>query len=174
MNDSKEHFQTFSDNRLIEIVRNAKQFGYDDKIRNAALQVLAERGISEEDLQLTGNLSNYKFDYARTVYNSYVADSATAFFSYAAFLVFKVIIIFHLVNIDPSGWFALVLGPVLFILFLLFLVKSFMDHLNFYKAIGRELGLGDQIIFFIIGMPLYVFMYFFYKKQMREEMRMIN
>ena len=68
MNANKDYFQTFSDNRLIEIVKNASQFGYDDNIRSTALDVLKERGITEEDLQLTGNLSNYKYDYSRSLY----------------------------------------------------------------------------------------------------------
>ncbi|MDP4262301.1 MAG: hypothetical protein Q8941_07195 [Bacteroidota bacterium] len=174
MNDNTGRFATFSDSRLIEIVRNAKQFGYDDQTRSDALRVLKERGITEEDLQLTGNLTNYKYDYARTLYNSYVGNSRFAFFSYSALLIFKAVTVFHLIDINTSGVFYTLCNMALFVLFLVALILSFLNHVNFYKAIGKEPGLGDQVIFFIIGMPFYIFMYFFYKKQMREEMKMVQ
>ena len=170
MEDNTKHFETFSDNRLIEIVKNAKQFGYDDKIRNVALQVLKERGITEEDLRLTGNLTNYKYDYTRTLYSSYVINSRIAFVSYSALAILETIASFHLVDIDQFGLFPL----LLLIVFFISLIRSFFDHINFYKSLGKELGWGDQIIFFIIGMPFYIFMYFFYKSQMKEEMRMVQ
>jgi hypothetical protein len=174
MNVLKEHFQTFSDNRLIEVVRNAKQFGYDDSIRNAALQILKERNITEEDLQLTGNLTNYKYDYTRSLYNSYIINSRIAFLSYGAFVIFQTITIFHFIDINQSGMFYLLFSLALLLLFFVSLVRSFFDHMNFYKSIEKELGVGDQIIFFIIGMPFYIFMYFFYKSQMKEEMQMVQ
>ena len=174
MDDHTRQFHTFSDNRLIEIVKNAKQFGYDDNTRNAALRVLKERGITEEDLQLTGNLSNYKYDYTRNIYNSYISDSRIAFISWIAFLIYKFLAIFHFVDVDPSGTFNLIFELALILLFLVFLTLSFVDHMNFYRSVDKQLGLGDQLVYFIVGMPLYIFMYFFYKSQMKEELRMID
>ncbi|MFI5130850.1 MAG: hypothetical protein ACHQFX_12690 [Chitinophagales bacterium] len=172
--DKTNHFQTFSDTRLIEIVRNARQFGYDETIRNAALRVLKERGISEQDLQLTGNLNNYKYDYTRNLFISYIANSRIAFVCYIALIIYKGLTIFHIVDVDPSGAFNLLFELGLFLLFLLFLTMSFVDHMNFYRSIDKRLGTGDQIIYFLVGMPLYIFMYFFYKSQMKEEMLMVH
>jgi len=174
MEDKTKNFETFSDSRLIEIVKNAKQFGYDEHTRNAALQVLKGRGITEEDLQLTGNLNNYKYDYTRKLFNSYISNSRIAFISYTVLLIYKGVSIFHIVDVDQSGVFHLLFELGLFLLFLLFLTMSFVDHMNFYRSIDKQLGTGDQIIYFIIGMPFYVFMYFFYKSQMKEEMLMVQ
>lgn len=174
MQDKKTLFQTFSDARLIEVVKNARQFGYDDNIRNIALEVLKERDISESDLELTGNLTNHKFDYANDLFRSYDVTSKIAFIAYFIALFLKAIDIFHLFGIDePSGLFYIVYWLIL-IIFLAALTKSFFDHLNFYKSIGKELGTGDQIIFFVLGMPFYIVMFFFYKSRMKEEMLMIK
>ncbi|SRR5258706_1742597 len=174
MEDKTNNFQTFSDSRLIEIVKNAKQFGYDDQTRNAALQVLKERGITEQDLQLTGNLNNYKYDYTRKLFNSYISNSRMAFVSYTVLIIYKGLTIFHILDVNPSGLFHLIFELGLFIVFLLFLSMSFADHMNFYRSIDKQLGTGDQIIYFIIGMPFYIFMYFFYKSQMKEEMLIVQ
>ena len=174
MQDKKALFQTFSDARLIEVVKNAKQFGYDDNIRNIALEVLKERDISENDLYLTGNLSNHKFDHSRDLFRSYEIASKISFIAYFVSLLFYAISVFHLFGIDEPGVFLSILYWLSFIIFLIALTKSFFDHSNFYKSVGKELGSGDQIIFFVVGMPFYIFMYFFYKSRMKEELLMIK
>ena len=77
-------------------------------------------------------------------------------------------------DIDQSGLFSLLFSLALLLLFFVSLIRSFLDYNNFYKSIGKEPGFGDQIIFFVLGMPLYIFMYFFYKSQMKEEMQMVR
>lgn len=174
MSDKIAQFRKFSDTRLIDIVKQAKQFGYDDETRNAALLVLKERGISEQDLHMTGNLSNPEYDRARDYYKAYIANSRVAFVAYCTMIILRALDLFRI--IDTSGYPGLYLGLLLaaFIFYFIPLVRSFLDHMNFYKAIGKKLGTGDQIIFFVLGMPLYFFMYFFYKRQMKEEMQMLN
>jgi len=174
MQDKRTLFRTFSDARLIDVVKNAKQFGYDDNVRSIALEVLKERDINESDLELTGNLTNHKFDYAQDLFRSYKITSKTAFLAYFITLFLKTIDIFHLLGVYEPGSLFHVIYWVSFAVFLIALTKSYFNHLNFYKAIGKELGTGDQIIFFLIGMPFYIFMYFFYKSQMKEEMLMIK
>lgn len=174
MQNDKALFQTFSDARLIEIVKNARQFGYDDNIRSIAIEVLKERDISEEDLQLTGNLTNYKFDTAQDFYRSYNSSSTITFLTYLVLVFMKAITAFHLFGMDQPGTGYSIIYWIIFALYLITLIKSFLDHINFYKSVGKELGTGDQIIFFIIGMPLYFFMYFFYKSRMKEELQMVN
>lgn len=167
----KEYFRKFSDNRLIEIVRNARQFGYDDNIKSNALEVLNERGISQQDLQLTGNLTNDKFDSVEYLYKSYTSHSNIAFIFYGVLLLLNGIRLFWLADsVALPG----LLSWVLFVAFFVFFIMSFFNHLNFYKSIGKEMGVGDQLMYILIGMPFYIFMHFFYKSQMKEELKMIQ
>jgi len=171
MDVKKESFRKFSDNRLIEIVRNARQFGYDDNIRNCALEVLKERGISQEDLQLTGNLTNDKFDSVEYLYKSYNTNSRIAFIIYGVTLILNAIRFFWRADLGALfDWPSLVLS----VAFLVFFIISFFNHLNFYRSIGKEMGVGDQVMIILIGMPFYFFMHFFYKSQMKEEMKMVQ
>src|SRR6185503_7360433 len=116
MDDKKESFRKFSNSRLIDIVRNARQFGYDDNIRNSALEVLKERGISQEDLQLTGNLTNDKFDSVEYLYKSYNTNSRIAFIIYGVLLLLNLIKLFR-----PVDFVALFSLPSL-ILFIVYFV----------------------------------------------------
>ena len=167
----KEYFRKFSDNRLIEIVRNARQFGYDDNIKRNALDVLKERGISQEDLKLTGNLTNDKFDSVEYLYKSYSLNSNIAFIFYGVLLLLNGVRLYWLAD---SGALPGLLSWILFVAFLVFFIMSFFNHLNFYRSIGKEMGAGDQLMYYFIGMPFYIFMHFFYKSQMKEEMKMVQ
>ena len=172
MPDQRTHLQSFSDARLIEVVKNAKQFGYDDSIRALALEILDQRGISETDLQLTGNLTNYKFDRARELYNAHTFSSKVAFVAYFVLLVWAIISRFHLIDFYPrmnySGF-----DLVTFLVGVGTMAKAFFDHLNFYKAIGKKVDVGDQLIYVLLGMPFYIVMFFFYRSRMKEELLMI-
>ena len=72
------------------------------------------------------------------------------------------------------GWIFFIVYILSFILFAVFLIKSLIDHSDFYKTIGKDLGAGDYFIYLVMGLPFYLFMYFYYRNEMKEEMKMIN
>ena len=53
-----EKLNKYDNQKLTDIVKNYKQYNYDIEIRNTAIEILRERGISEEDLKLSGNYEN--------------------------------------------------------------------------------------------------------------------
>ena len=82
MSDKIEILKTLSDNKLIDIVKNFKQYGYDENIRTNAISILEEKGININDLKLTGNFENQKFNDANSYYNSFFKNSKIAFMFY--------------------------------------------------------------------------------------------
>ena len=174
MNDKSERLKAFDDSKLIDIVKNYRQYGYDDNLRNTAIDILKSRGISEEDLKLTGNFQNQQYNSTREIASSYSKNSNLAFLFYAAFWLTQILMQLFGRNSAFLGWTFLVVNILCLVLFLILLIKSFINHNDFYKVIGKELGTGDQIIYLLVGMPLYILMYFYYKRQMKEEMKLIN
>lgn len=47
----------FDNDKLIDIVKNYKRYGYNDALRNYVINLLEERGWSREDLQRFGYLT---------------------------------------------------------------------------------------------------------------------
>lgn len=174
MSIRKEQFHTFSDNRLIEVVKNARQFGYTDEVRNAALAELRRRGIEEEDLLLTGNLSNSVYERTRELYHNYTTNSGIAFVLYGALLFLKLIPLTRFFSFNTTGTIYTLLLLIGLIMYLVFFFRAFSNHAGFYKAAGKTLGSGDQLVYVFIGMPFFLFMFFFYRKQMAEEMQMVE
>ena len=54
----------FDNDKLIDIVKNYKRYGYNDALRNYVINLLEERGWSREDLQRFGYLTNNNYDEA--------------------------------------------------------------------------------------------------------------
>ena len=48
----------FDNDKLIDVVKNYKRYGYDDEIRDYAINLLEERGWSVEDLKTFGYWEN--------------------------------------------------------------------------------------------------------------------
>ena len=48
----------FDNDKLIDIVKNYKRYGYNDALRNYVINLLEERDWSREDLQRFGYLTN--------------------------------------------------------------------------------------------------------------------
>ena len=162
----REKLLKFSDEKLIDIVKNYRQYGYNIELRNETLEILSERGISPEILDLQGNLNNEQFINSEELYNSFDKYSKIAF---VAYLIVLVLNIFG--NILP---FINLLLPPAGIIFLIYIIKSFITQEKFYKTIGIQRSQFDAIICFIVGMPLYIGMYFYYKNLMKVELNKIR
>ena len=54
MMDQLERIKTLSNDKLIDVVKNYRQYGYSDELRNVALEELQERGIDREEPSCRG------------------------------------------------------------------------------------------------------------------------
>ncbi len=174
MPDKSEILKKLNNVRLIDIVKNYKQFGYDEDIRNTALSILAERRIDEEILRLTGNDKNNTFESAKDILLMCTKNSKLAFTFYGLMITAKILSSLFGRNSDIMGIVFLMSALFFVICFLVFLLKSFFDQMSFYKNLGKKIGSGDQLTYFLIGMPLYVIFYFYYKNKMKEEIQEIE
>ena len=59
MEDS-DILKRFDNDKLIDVVKNYKRYGYDDEIRDYAINLLKERGWSVEDLKTFRLLGKFR------------------------------------------------------------------------------------------------------------------
>lgn len=171
---TKERLEKLDNSKLIDIVKNYKQYGYETETRELTISILENRGISEQELKLSGNFTNANFEFASKLYESFTKSSFIAFVFYGLRLV--LIILMVLFNIQTEGYIGIVDGfnILLGIGFLFFLIKSLIYQNNFYTAVGDNYGVGGALIYLFLGMPFYIFMYFFFRKQMKEKMNSVT
>ncbi len=171
MKEQRERLIQFSDQKLIDIVKNYRQYGYDEALRETALSILEERGIDLEQLKLSGNFENNTYELAQNLYAAFTRNSTIAMVLYGLLIAFRLIIS----NLSAVGVIpVLILFWASLIAYLVFFLQSFNNQRNFYKAIGKEAEAESGIVYFLLGMPFFILLYPYFKNKMKEQMQIIR
>jgi uncharacterized membrane protein len=124
-------------------------------------------------LQLKGGLVNTTYDAAKQEYEAFESASKFAFIFYVLAIILRIVT--SLVK-DNEG--LQLVFVILFwlssIIYIIFLVKSFIHQTQYYKLIGKKDNQLIPALFFTFGVLLYVVMYFVFRKQIRSEMNEIR
>lgn len=174
MADQHERLKKLDNNKLIDAVKNYRQYGYDDALRDAAIAILEERGVSKEELKMMGGFENKTYNHADHLFKSFLRKSRIAFVLYLALFATRTLL---LLLPDDALWFApvaLIVTIVAFPLYFIFLISSFINQNQFYKVVGENYGAEGGVLYLFLGMPLYMFMYFYFRNQMRAKMKGIS
>jgi hypothetical protein len=163
-----------SDDKLMDVVRNYLRYGYPPEIRDEALAILHQRGIDAESLHLSGKLVNFTAESAEALAKDYNRSSLMAFIFYGVSITSSILLKVSLHSSAPLAWTLLIINLASSISFIIFLIRSFIRHIDFYKKTGNPAGAEDAIVFFLIGMPLYIFVFFFYKNRMKERLKTLR
>ncbi|MCH8902903.1 MAG: hypothetical protein IIA45_03190 [Bacteroidetes bacterium] len=174
MSENTDRLKSMESDKLIDVVKNYRQYGYKESLRDAAIRILDERGIDMEQLQLTGNLENRSYDLAEHLYATFGRNSKITSIVHAIALVLYICypLIAHLHEI-----LVLIVGLIMFlvtVLYFAFFIKSAMNLIQFYRAIGKEFSSEGAWVYFLLGMPFYAFMFIYFRNQMRDQMNMIR
>jgi hypothetical protein len=163
--------QRLSDKRLIDLVKNYRQYGYDTELREAAISILTTRGITKEQLQLRGEFENKTYDSAQETYHSFRKTSNVAFAAYAILLVTNILVPVFSLDFEALSLFIRVINWSSLITYLSFLIISFMNQYKFYKIINKNYGTDGVLLYVFLGMPFYIFSYFYFRSQMKEKIQ---
>lgn len=172
--DHTTRIQNLSDEKLIDVVKNYRQYGYDGNMRTSALSLLEIRGISKEQLELTGNYENKIYDHAGRLYSAYNRNSKIAFVLYLIILINNILIPVLSQNSDTLSYVLLIANFLIVIGYFVFLIKSFSNQSQFYKSINQDYGTEGALMYFLLGIPFYFLMFFYFRNQMKEKMKEIK
>ena len=164
--------------RLIDVVKNYRQYEHSINYRNHALELLEEQGISEMELKLQGNFENYTYAESQKAFSSYSNYAKYAFISYAfAVVLYAAHTVFRIYGIALSEALSkglLIASYVVFGLFAINLVRSIISYYNVYKALNKKPNADILFLFLLLGLPLYFILYFFLKKKIKEDMQLLR
>ncbi len=174
MNDKQAYLESFDDEKLIDIVKNYRQYGYDGRLRARALALLEKRGIDKEQLVLTGNFDNSAYDSALGIYASFDRNSKRALVLYI--LLFVTLLVPMLLSGESPLADATTVIVIICLgaLYFFFLLRSFFNQYQFYGVTGQKYGADGALSYVLLGMPFYVLMFFYYRGRMKEQMRYIR
>ncbi|MGZ2369238.1 hypothetical protein ACXR6G_05600 [Ancylomarina sp. YFZ004] len=169
-----DRLKNLDSDKLIDVVKNYRQYDYEENLRTEAIIILEERGISKEQLLLTGNFENNKYENAEDLYNSFTKNSKITLAFYGIIFLTNLLSPMILKVNESVGFLILILGVGSLIFFLVFFIKSFMNQNQFYISIGQEFGTEGALLYLFLGMPLYFLMYFYFQNQMKQKMKEIR
>ena len=155
------HLDNFSNDQLIDIVKNYESYNYDVTVKYQALALLKDRGINEEDLALVGNPKGQELERKKDLFKDFKRNSLFSFSIYFILIVFQFFV---------NSLITLALFSSLFVLFFVFILLSFINQKEFYKVINQEEKSSNAFLFFLIGMPFYPIFYWYTLREMKENM----
>jgi len=162
--------ESYNNNQLIHVVKNFRSYNQGLLYRNSAMAILNSRGLTAEELKMSGKLDSNQYMEGIRLRNQYAEDSKLALILY---LIGAIPIILGLIlrnNSFPGiGTILLVFGIIIFILFISALVKSYSRHTNLYRHLGKSNGL-HALLFTLVGLPLYVVFYYIQRKQLDSQL----
>ncbi|NOY47600.1 MAG: YjgP/YjgQ family permease [Chlorobi bacterium] len=166
--------QGYSNDKLIDIVKNYRQYDIDESYRNTALRLLNDRGITEEELRFGGNLHNENYENALRYKTAYDENSKITLVLYIFYSVFGIGgAVLNNNGFPTLGTIFMVLGAMSLVLFLIALSKAFINQSNFYKLLGQGKNMNILMVVFL-GIPLYFIYSIFFDRKMKEDLKQIR
>ncbi|MCK5402441.1 MAG: LptF/LptG family permease [Flavobacteriaceae bacterium] len=172
--EAYSNLNSYSDKKLIDIIKNYRQYDFDDSYRNTSLQILNTRGITEEELRFGGNLVNENYETALRYKNAYSINSVLAFKLYFITLPFSIIgAVLNNNGFPVFGKVLVIIGAIATVLYLIYFIKAFINQSNFYKIMGGKI-MTNAIVLIILGVPLYFIYHFYFKSKLKEDLKQIR
>jgi lipopolysaccharide export system permease protein len=164
----------FENGKLIDIVKNFRQFGLSLNYKQTALKILNSRGISELELKMGGNLSNQKYENALRLYIDFKENSKLALVLNTLTIVlgFGSSVLsnndFPIIGTTLSGIAILTL-----LFFVVVFQKTTSNQSDFYKLLSIKF-LTNSFVFIILGIPLFFLYRTYFVKKMKEDLLKIS
>lgn len=154
------------DEQLINIVKNARQFGYSRDYRNRALKVLEIRGITQQDLLMNNNLYNVSYHKLEQLREDH------RLFTNGALVTLTISFLISVSSASNMNLLLAILGILNTILFYLFVYKAEEALGDIGKILNKKVGLGMYILIF--AFPFYIFPYLYERKTLKEALSEYN
>ena len=164
----------FENGKLIDVVKNFRQFGLSLNYKQTALKILNTRGISELELKMGGNLSNQNYENALRLYIDFKENSKLALVLNILTIVLGLGGEFLSNNEFPTlGQILSGIAILSLIFFVVVFQKTTSNQSDFYKLLSIKF-LTNSFVFIILGIPLFFLYRPFFVKKMKEDLLKIS
>jgi lipopolysaccharide export system permease protein len=163
--------QSFSNDKLFDIIKNYNTEGYQEDIRFEAISLLNLRGIKNDQLLDQGVFINEDYQKSK--------KQSTDYFDHAKFTIILYVIgaillilffVFRNNKLASLASASLQISLISFLLFIIYLVKSYIDLNRFYKILNKK-EKSPHIILLIIGIPFYFLMFILLKRKIKDDLK---
>lgn len=164
----------FENHKLIDLIQNYRQYGFNIDHKNYALNILEQRGVSELELRMSGQLINESYENGVRHLEDYHENATLGVLAHSVFLIFGIIGLVLNNNGAPEVGNILVLIAILsLVLFLIVFPKVLKYQSEFYKILNKKFTTNNAI-FIIIAFPLFFLYRLYFNRKMKEDLAKIS
>ncbi|NNK74302.1 MAG: YjgP/YjgQ family permease [Flavobacteriaceae bacterium] len=172
--DEHKNLLAYSDDQLIDLIKNYRQYDMPVTFRNSGLAILESRGISEQELRFGGNLFNEDYENALRHKNDYDENTRIAMVLYWSYVIFGIGgAVLNNNGFPVWGKVLIGLGGLTLLLFLFAMFKAFTNQTNFYKIQGINRG-SNIIVAVLLGIPLFFIYHWLFGRKMKDDLKQIT
>lgn len=172
--ENSDELERSSNEQLIDIVKNYRQFGLSYNYKSVALGHLKDRGISELELRMSGQLLNEKYETGIRHLTDFKENSKLAVVLYFVMVVFGLGgSILNNNGFPTVGPILIIVASIATILFLMLFKKTVMNQSNFYTLLKKNF-MTNSVVFILLGLPLFVLYRIYFSKKMTEDLSKIT
>ena len=172
--EAYSHLLNYSNDKLIDILKNYRQYELHISYYNTALQLLDSRGLSKQNLKFGGNLINENYENALRYKSAYDDYSRIALVLYITYVVFGVGgLVLNNNGFPTLGPIFIIIGVLSFIIFIIALIKAYINQTNFYKLLENNKA-SNIIALILLGIPLNFIYKGFFSKKFEDDLKQIR
>ena len=172
--EAYSHLLNYSNDKLIDILKNYRQYELHISYYNTALQLLDSRGLSKQNLKFGGNLVNENYENALRYKSAYDDYSRIALVLYITYVVFGVGgLVLNNNGFPTLGPIFIIIGVLSFIIFIIALIKAYINQTNFYKLLENNKA-SNIIALILLGIPLNFIYKGFFSKKFEDDLKQIR
>ncbi len=172
--ENSDELEQSSNEQLIDVVKNYRQFGLSYNYKSVALGHLKDRGISELELRMSGQLLNEKYETGIRHLTDFKENSKLAVVLYFVMVVFGLGgSILNNNGFPTLGTILIIMASIATILFLMLFKKTVMNQSNFYTLLKKNF-MTNSVVFILLGLPLFVLYRIYFSKKMAEDLSKIS
>ncbi len=161
----KSQLSRLNDDKLVDIVKHYRRYHYKPKIKQVALEILAERGINDEEISL--------FTSDREVMIGQLEKSLSEFkyFGRLTLVFYFICLLLSCFVLDTTVVSYMIIGFVCLLFYMVYYLLMYSRYYVFYKKLdGNAYGATRQIAFFLAGFPLCFLAFYYSLREMRKEL----
>ena len=169
-----KNIDRFENDKLIDLVKNYRHYGLSINHKTNALQLLEQRGITELELKLSGNLSNESFESGVRHMEDYHENATLANYAHLTLLIFGIGgLILNNNGLPTVGKILVTIGIFSVLLFLVLFTKVLKNQSEFYKILKKKF-MTHNVVFIILALPLFFLYRLYFNKKMNEDLTKIS
>ena len=171
---SQKSLKNFNDAKLIDIVKNYRHYGLGIAHKVNALGELNNRGISEIDLKVSGNLTNQALESGIRHLDDYHENATLGVLAYSITIITGGVGLVFNNNTWPIIVILMIsMAVIALIMFLIILPKVFKNQVEFYKLLDKKFT-TNNMFFILISIPLFFLYRLYFNKKMKEDLSKIS